>query len=71
MLDLLVRIVMLYGFRHTDVVNSPVLLVYDVLLSAVRDDSETSLYLSRYMDFLQKHIQVQVRCRMQITSLCV
>ena len=60
MLDLLVRVVMFYGLRASDVSSSPVILVYDVLLSAVRDDSDSSLYLSRYMDFLQKHIQVQV-----------
>ena len=51
---------MFYGLRASDVSSSPVILVYDVLLSAVRDDSDSSLYLSRYMDFLQKHIQVQV-----------
>ena len=55
------RIVMIYGLRNESTEHNPVVMVYQVLYSTVTDhDMQSSLYLTKYMDFLQKHIQVKV-----------
>ena len=60
-IDLLMRIVMIYGMRNESTEHNPVVMVYQVLYSTVTDhDMQSSLYLTKYMDFLQKHIQVKV-----------
>ena len=56
------RVVMMYGLKDEPSEYNPVVMIYEVLYATVADhDLESSLYLTKYMDFLQKHIQMKVR----------
>ena len=58
---MLMRIVMIYGLRKQDSEDNPVVMVYKVLYSTVsQNDMRSSLYVTKYMDFLQRHIQMKV-----------